>query len=46
MMWWNIPCLRDFFWVFWDQIEKTIDRLEELNKNMDWDKEDLFFFVV
>ena len=45
MMWWNIPCLRDFFWVFWEQIEKTIDRLDELNKNMDWDKEDLFFFV-
>lgn len=42
---WHISCLRDFFWVFWDQIEKTIDRLEELNKNMDWDTEDLFFFV-
>lgn len=42
---WHISCLRDFFWVFWDQVEKTIEMLEELDKDMDWEKEDLFFFL-
>lgn len=42
---WHISCLRDFFWVFWDQINMTINILEELNKNIDWDNEDLFFFL-
>lgn len=42
---WHISCLRDFFWVFWDRLTALVERLEKDAKSIDWDNEDLFFFL-
>ena len=42
---WNILYLRDFWWKYWDLLTTSIEKLEQMGKDVDWDKEDVFFSV-
>lgn len=42
---WIIPRMRDFWWIYWDQMTKALEALGNLEKEIDWGKEDLFFFL-
>ena len=42
---WHIPFLRDFWWRYWDELKKGLEELEQMDKNIDWDKEEVFFFL-